>query len=82
MYCPETIVFDHLRLFIVHHGRGDIRWKLRPLTERWNPLRYEIGLRTSKYGPVRWRINRDGKLATKWSNFTYRTKIAIRKKQP
>ena len=72
MFCPETIRHDSAYLWVCHYGRGDVSWKYRPRSERWNPLRYEIGIRTNRKRPPRFWINRKGHLAGRWSNFVYR----------
>lgn len=72
MFSPETVILWSGRIWLCHYGKADIRWELRPRTERWNPLRYEIGFRTVRGGPVRFRINRKGKWERALSNFTWR----------
>lgn len=73
MHCPETIIACQGWAYICHHGRGDVRWECRPRAERWNPLRYEVGLRwPHRNSPVRFRVNRDGKWNIAFSNLTWK----------
>lgn len=62
MYCPETIKVWNSALYICHHGKGDISWEYRPLAERWNLLRYEVGFIRRRNGGYAVRINRGGAL--------------------
>jgi len=72
MYCPESVMRSSAYLWICHYGKGDIDWNLRPLSERINPLRYEIGIRTEKWCKPRFYINRKGCLSSHLSNLTWR----------
>ena len=69
MYCPTEWVGDFWFGYIVRHCKTDYM-QGSPLSERLNPLRYEIGIGRDR--PVWFVINRGGKLARKWSNFTWR----------
>ena len=71
MFDPSEVVLDRWRIWVCRYCRTDYA-QGSPLRERLNPLRYEIGLRPSRYGPVKWRINRRGQWAVRWSNFLYR----------
>ena len=73
MHDEKSVFAWEGRIWIAHNGRGDIRWEYRPLTERLNPLRYEVGLRwPHRNAPVRWCINRNGKWHRAFSNLTWR----------
>lgn len=72
MYCPETIKVCNDALFICHHGDGDVHWKYRPLRERINPLRYEIGFIRKERGGYRFYINKDGRWQLRLSEWLWR----------
>ncbi|MDE1914726.1 MAG: hypothetical protein KGJ57_17495 [Sphingomonadales bacterium] len=71
MFCEKSVIHNSSYVYVAHCGRGDVAWRYRPLAERWNPLRYEIGIRADKRrGPVVW-INRHGWMASRVANAVY-----------
>jgi len=65
MFSEKSVKHNSSYIYVAHCGHGDVRWEYRSLAERWNPLRYEIGIRTNRKGGPRWWINRHGKLRGK-----------------
>lgn len=71
MFCEESVKYNKGYFYIQHHGVGDVPWEHRSVSERYNPLRYSIGIRTTKNEPPRLRINKNAILQRKWSNFNW-----------
>lgn len=78
MFDPTEVICWRGYLYVCRHCKTDYM-QGSPLSERLNPLRYEVGIRFARNGPLRIRINRKGGLARKWSNFIYRIKKLVRK---
>lgn len=76
MYCPETYKFHKWGVWLCHYGRGDVRWYRRPRSERWNPLRYEIGFRRKG---VSYRFNKSGRAGAKFSNLIFRLRKILKR---
>lgn len=73
MFDPTEVIAWRGHFYIVRHCRTDYM-RGSPLIEKLNPLRYEIGFRLHRNGPLVVRFNRNGTLAGKWSNLIYRIK--------
>ncbi|MFN3456918.1 MAG: hypothetical protein ACK4Z8_05005 [Novosphingobium sp.] len=71
MFDTSEVIAWRGHFYICRHCRTDYR-QGSPLIEKLNPLRYEIGFRLSRNGPLIVRFNRKGALARKWSNLIYR----------
>ena len=79
MFCPESYIYNGRFITLVHYGHGDVRWEYRPLTERYNPLRYEIQFSKVMYDRPFLRINRKGILNKKFKTFLYTVKQNLSK---
>lgn len=69
MYCPHTIVFNSDLLMITRHERSDYHFGT-PIGERLNILRYSLTIFPGT--PRNRTFNKDGKLARKLSDFSFR----------
>ena len=74
MFCPESIILNSDYFILTHHGIRDVRWEYRSKSERYNPLRYELGIRFNKNRGPRFKINEDAHLHRKFSNLRYKLK--------
>lgn len=75
MYCPSSIILNSKIVFITLHTSADYyRASQIPWGERLNPLRYELIF--APFTKHRTVINKDGKLATKFSNLIWGLKCA------
>lgn len=72
MFDERSVFHNSAYLWIAHNGDGDVRWEYRPRSERWNPLRYEIGLRTNKQRGPRFWINKRAHWHRRLSNLLWR----------
>lgn len=80
MFDPTEVICWRGHLYICRHCKTDYM-QGSPLAEKLNPLRYEIGVRFTRHGPLRIRINRGGKWARNWANLVYRIKKLFAKVQ-
>ena len=68
MFDPTEWIGDYWFGYVCRHCKTDYIHG-SPLRERLNPLRYTIGFGQQR--PCKYVWNRGGKLALKWSNFTW-----------
>lgn len=78
MHCPSNIILNSRFLWIEIHTDGDYTWlSTVPLSQRLNPLRYEIGLGPRlpiKGSPSVRRLivlNKNARWNLLWSNFKW-----------
>lgn len=69
MFCPSTIVFSSRLVNVTRHEKSDYHCGT-PLGQRLNLLRYQITIWPGT--PDHITINKDGRLARKWSDLNWR----------
>ena len=68
MFCPHSVVHDGNYVYVLRHERSDY-YSGAPISERLNPLRYEITFFPRR--PYLITLNKDAWLNLKWANFNW-----------